>query len=269
MPIKMKIVDNKEAKDQEDPSREPQLLKLSASSMKTFDQCPLKYYYTYIAKEPRKQWDHFDLGNLCHRALEVFHEIYMQEGARGGSLSKLMSHSFSEARKEFPNMRTELVAEAKELLNDYLKLVSNGGMPHVKGVETSFNINITDDVKVRGFLDRVDILPKDGIFHIVDYKTTKNTRYLEPFQLLIYGLWLQHEYPDIEQYKGSYVLLRHGSKSKSYDFNKEDLTKIKKKILTFAENIRGCGLEDNWVPVPGPLCNWCDFKEICPTQQGW
>lgn len=267
MPTKMKIIENET--DQEDPSREPQILKLSASSMKTFDQCPKKYFYNYVARKPKKQWDHFDLGNLCHKVLEIFHETYMHEGAKGGSLSKLMSYAFAEGRKDFPKIKSELLIEAKELVQNYLKHVSKTGMPHVKGVETSFKIHVTEDILVRGFLDRVDILPKNGIFHIVDYKTTKNKRYLEPFQLLIYGLWLQNEYPDIEEYKASYVLLRHGSASKSYDFNREDLEKVKKKIISFAENIWSCEHEDNWAPIPGPLCNWCDFKNICPTQQGW
>jgi len=267
MPTTMKIMDNVD--NQEDPVRAPQLLKLSASSMKTFDQCPKKYFYNYIAREPRKQWDHFDLGNLCHKTLEIFHEIYMTEGARGGSLSSLMSHSFTEARKDFLRTKGDIIAEAKKLVQNYLKYVSQNGMPHVKGVETSFKLNITDDILVRGFLDRVDILPTNGIFHIVDYKTTKNKRYLEPFQLLIYGLWLISEYPDVETFKASYVLLRHNSTSKSYEFNREDIDKVKKKILTFADSIRNCGEEDNWVPITGPLCNWCDFKQICSTQKGW
>lgn len=270
MPIKMKIIDNNtETQDKENPSKGLQLLKVSASSMKTFDQCPKKYFYNYIAREPKKQWDHFDLGNLCHKVLEIFHETYMNEGAPGGSLSKLMGHSFAEGRKEFVHAKNDIIVEAKNLIEGYLKYVSQNGMPHVKGVETSFKLNITDDILVRGYLDRVDILPKNGIFHIVDYKTTKNKRYLEPFQLLIYGLWLQSEYPDIKEYKASYVLLRHGSSSKSYNFNREDLEKVKKKIIHFAESIRVSDLEDNWLPIPGPLCNWCDFKKLCPTQQGW
>jgi DNA helicase-2/ATP-dependent DNA helicase PcrA len=216
MTVKMKIIE--EGDNQEDkPSI--QILKLSASSMKTFDQCPKKYYYNYIAKEPRKQWDHFDLGNLCHKALEIFHEKYKIEGTSKRTLAKLMSYSFTEARKEFPNISNTLLAEAKDLIKDYLKTISGGNMPLVKGVETSFNFNISDNVLVRGFLDRVDVL-KDGKFHIVDYKTTKNAKYLDPFQLLIYGLWLKHEYPHIKDFKASYILLRHKSKLKSYDARK-------------------------------------------------
>lgn len=258
MTIEMKTVENEKPK--------VEILKLSASSMKTYDQCPKKYFYTYISKEERKQWDHFDLGNLCHRTLEIFHESYMKDGAQHKSLSKLMGESFSKARQEF-NISKKILSEAKSLIKAYLLSVSKTGMPLVKGVETSFNFHLEEDILVRGFLDRIDIL-KDGRFHILDYKTTKNVKYLDPFQLLIYGMWLKQEYPHIDNFKASYVLLRHKAKLKSYDFNLEDINKCKKKVIKFADNITDSMSKDKWTPIPGPLCNWCDFKSLCPTQ-GW
>lgn len=263
MTVEMKIIDQNEI---ERPKIE--ILKLSATSMKAYDQCPKKYYYTYILKEPRKQWAHFDLGNLCHRTLEIFHSIYMKEGTSKRSLSKIMSYAFGKAREEFNDINKNILVEAKSLVKKYLKYVSKNGMPLVKGVETSFNFNLEKDLIVRGFLDRIDIM-KDGRFHIVDYKTTRNTKYLEPFQLLTYGLWLQNKYQNIDSFKASYVLLRHNSKLKSYEFNFEDINKCKKKIIEYAKNIRTSVNEDSWAPIPSPLCNWCDFQHICPTQQGW
>jgi ATP-dependent helicase/DNAse subunit B len=242
------------------------LLKISASAIKTYEQCPRKYFYNYVERAPRKQWDHFDLGNLCHKALEIFHLIYMEEGLKKKkSLNKLMSHSFSQARKSFPKMSNKLVAEAKDLLTDYLKSVQDNGMPVVKGVETAFNLKLGKDVLLRGFLDRLDVM-KDARFEIVDYKTTKNEKYLDDFQLLVYGLWLKNEHPDIDSFRGSYILLRHGSKMKSFDFNMRDVDKLEKKLIDYSSKIKG---EEEWAPVPSMLCNWCDFKEICPAQKSW
>lgn len=257
----MKIIDGEKEKEK------LEIIKLSASAVKTYEQCPRKYFYTYIEKAKKKQWDHFDLGNLCHETLELFHQIYINEGAKKGSLAKLMGHAFGRARmnKQYSSMSDILLAEAKELCAGYLDRVRQDGMPNVKGVETSFNIKISNDVRVRGFLDRLDIM-KDGRFHIVDYKTTKNAKYLDEFQLLVYGMWLLQQYPDIESFKGSYVLLRHKSKTKEYEFNREDVDRITKDLLNYASKIRS---ENTWTPVPTILCNWCDFKEICPAQKAW
>lgn len=265
MAVKMKII-GENSVELEKPKIE--ILKLSASSMKTYDQCGLKYYYNYIAREKRLEWDHFQLGNLCHKALEIFHETYMEDGTSKKSLSKLMGYSFSEARKEFPDANNAILNEAKSLIENYLKVISDEGMPMVKGVETSFTFHLSEDILIRGFLDRVDIM-KDGRFHILDYKTTKNTKYLDPFQLLVYGLWLTKEYPTVDSFKASYILLRHNSKLKSYEFNRKDIDRCKKKILDYADKINYSKEENHWTPVPGPLCNYCDFQKICPTQQSW
>ena len=245
--------------------RETKLIKLSASAVKTYDQCPKKYFFNYIERAPKKEWAHFDLGNICHKALEVFHETYMKDGTKKKTLGKMMGDSFAVARKDFPRMKDEMLTEAKELLAEYLIAVKKTGMPVVKGVETAFNFNINEHILVRGFLDRLDVM-KDGRFHIIDYKTTKNVKYLDEFQLLVYGLWLKREYPDIESFRGSYVLLRHGSTLKSYDFNIEDINRVEKDLISYAEKIR---YEDVWTPIPTALCNWCDFQALCPAQEAW
>lgn len=244
---------------------EVELIKLSASSVKLYDQCPRKYFYQYIKRAPKKHWSHLDLGNLCHRALEIFHLVYMKHGLNKGSLSKIMKFAFKEARKKYPNMSDNILLDAKEMLMGYLKMVRSEGMPVVKGVETSFNLDISDDVLVRGYIDRLDIM-KDGTFRIVDYKTTKNETYLDEFQLLVYGMWLSKEYPHVKKFKGSYVLLRHGSAYKNYDFTIEDVEKVKQKLLDCANNIKN---DEEWVQIPTRLCDWCDFKDICPAQKAW
>ena len=109
-------------------------------------------------------------------------------------------------------------------------------------------------------------ISKDGTFRIIDYKTTKNAKYLDSFQLLIYGLWLKHQYPDLEKFRAAYILLRHDSKTKDYEFNIEDLKKAEKDIISYAGKIK---TENQWVPIPTALCNWCDFKDICPAHSAW
>ena len=245
-------------------THEIQLVKLSASAMKTYEQCPRKYYFNYIERVPRKHWDHFDLGNICHKSLEIFHQECMGDRKKDKrTLSQVMGYSFSVARKDFPNMSDIMLQDAKNMLTQYLQLMKNNGIPIVKGVETSFNFNIKEDVLIRGFVDRVDLMD-DGRYKIVDYKTTKNEKYLDEFQLLIYGLWLRKNHPDIKSFKGAYILLRHCSKMKEYEFNMEDVDKIEKKIISYADAIRK---EDTWMPIPTGLCNWCDFKNICPAQK--
>jgi len=243
----------------------PEIMKLSASAIKTYEQCPKKYFFNYKQKAPKKQWDHFDLGNVCHKTLELFHLAYLKEGTTKRTLGKIMSASFETARKSFPNLGDILASEAKDMLMGYLQTAKQNGMPLVKGCETSFDFKLKDNVLIRGVVDRIDVL-KDGRFRIIDYKTTKNVKYLDEFQLSVYGLWLKEKYPHVEEFNGAYVLLKHNSKLKEYTFNTEDIEKARKNLIDCADKIM---IENVWTPIPTALCNWCDFKEICPAHQSW
>ena len=249
----------------ETESNQPSLIKLSASSVKTYSTCPRKYYLQYIEKAPKKQWPHFDLGNLCHHTLEGFHKHFLTTKYTKASSGKVMSDCFAKAREEYPNLLNELVIEAKAMLNDYLHNIHANGMPNVRFCEQPFEFEIAPDVMVRGYIDRLDIT-KTGQHRIIDYKTTKSAQYLDPFQLLIYGLWLRREFPDIQEFTAAYVLLRHKSKLKDYSFNLEDLDDAQAKLIEYADTLR---TENTWITIPSKLCNYCDFKGICPAQEAW
>ena len=244
-------------------NKAPEIIKLSASSVKTYEQCPRKYYFNYIEKAPKKEWEHFDLGNLCHHTLETFHDHFIIEKYNKKQAAKIMGEAFAKARLEYPKLTDELVAEAKQMMTDYLKMISSNGMPKVKSCEQDFDFKIADSIMVRGYIDRIDIV-KDDKFRIMDYKTTKNAQYLDPFQLLVYGIWLKKTYPDVKDFIGAYVLLRHQSKLKEYSFNLIDIEAAEKKLIDYANTIRA---ENAWITIPSKLCNFCDFKDICPAQK--
>ena len=119
-----------------------EILKISASAVKSYDQCPRKYFFNYIQRAPKKHWAHFDLGNICHNTLEIFHEVYMKEGTEKRSLKQIMSYAFSVTRQNFKHVEDSMLLDAKDMLMDYLQFVKNNGMPLVKGVETPFEFNI-------------------------------------------------------------------------------------------------------------------------------
>lgn len=234
------------------------LIKLSASSTKTFEQCRRKYYYTYIEKLPKKEWGHLTLGTFCHRVLELFHKQWLLD--KNLVLAELIGHCFAQSRaeKEFANMSSDQLEAAKEMIQAYLFGVEKNGMPNSLSVEDSFQLTVGNYV-LRGFIDRLDV-DKDGVFHIVDYKTTKNEKYLDDFQLLVYGMAIKNKYPDMDRFRGSYVLLKKGSKMITTDFNINDIIKCEKKILDFGKRIEE---EKKWEKSPTQLCNWCDFYDTC------
>lgn len=244
-----------------EPEEKPSgpLIKLSASSTKTFEQCRRKYYYTYIEKLPKKSWGHLILGTFCHKVLELFHKKWKED--QNVDLVDLIGQCFAMARadQEFAGkMSPEQLSDAKEMIQNYLYSVEKHGMPNVLDVEAPFELTV-DKYVLRGFIDRIDV-DKDGIFHIVDYKTTKNEKYLEDFQLLVYGMALKSKYPYIERFRGSYVLLKKSSRLITNEYTVSDIYKCEKKILDFGRRIEQ---EQKWEKSPSSLCNWCDFYDTC------
>lgn len=240
------------------------ILTLSASRIKTYQQCPRKYYYNYIEKLPRKDWPHFDLGTLVHGVLEHFHEEFKKDGS-DLNLKRIMKSSFKTKREEMEKEKPiadSVLLEARDLLLKYLqKMETDGICSKIISLEEDFNISLTDEYSIMGFVDRVDV-DEDGIYHIKDYKTNKNMKYMEPFQLRVYGVYLLNKYPDIDRFRGSYVMMRFDGSYVSYDFNKEDVEKCKKELIKYASRIME---EGRWIPKPSKLCDWCDFKDTCLT----
>lgn len=253
------------------------MIKLSASSMGTYEKCPRKYYYQYIDKPDieRPDWPHFEFGTTAHRVLELFHEYLMKNVLPPEKWPELMKACFKKSLEESEergklNMLTDdpaLLPQLRKVIQDYLDVMKAEGLPPVIHNELEFTMMI-EGYKVRGFMDRIDC-HGNGVYEVVDYKTNKNPNYLTDFQLSLYALALHEVYDDIKEISGSYVLLKHGSKKKSWDITPKVLEDTRNKVIQAGNDIN---TEKLWVKKPTFLCNWCDFQQICQsswTEDAW
>ena len=248
--------------NEEEKNISPVEINLSPSRVGTYQQCARKYYYNYIQHLPTKDWPHFDLGHLVHGALEFFHEEFRKDGS-DVNLRRLMKNSFKAQRDKMEKEKVlsdETLLEARDLLSDYLNSIENKGIGStIISLEKKFRIPLNDNVYVNGILDRLDV-DNDGTYHIKDYKTNKNKKYMKPFQLCVYGIYMLNKYPDIDHFRASYIMMRFGGKYISYDFNRSDVQKCKIDLIQYADRIAE---EKKWTPKQSKLCDWCDFKSTC------
>ncbi len=236
-------------------------LTLSASRVDTFKKCPRKYYYRYIKRLPTKDWPHFNLGTFVHGVLEHFHLGLLKDSKK--KRSQLMKTScinfLNQMRNDGKNLTNEQISEANEMLQNYLKTLEKDFSYQVLSLEEKFTLSLNEDYDFMGFVDRMD-LEEDGTYHIKDYKTSKTAKYMKPFQLQAYGIWLMNKFPEIVKFRGSYIMMRLNSKYVSYEFNKEDVEKIHKELIEVAERIVN---EERWPMKQSKLCDWCDFNNVC------
>jgi len=253
------------------------ITKFSVSSLDTHKKCPKKYHYRYIEKPDvkKEKWNFTELGSCAHRILELFHERLLETHVKRSDFPKLMKQCFVEGVKEFdirllqqetwmPSGEMPGTMALKIMIQDYLdKLRGMDELPNVIGNEMPYSFKLDDRTIVRGFIDRVDQISEDT-YAVVDYKTSKNPKYLSDFQLLVYAEAIRRKFKNVKKVYGSYIMLKHKSESKDFEFNEHSMDQCNKKLHKKAELIYS---DNTWVKKPSILCKWCDYRSIC--QDAW
>ena len=206
----------------------------SYSSIKTFDQCPKKYYHLKVAKDVKDTaGPEADYGTQAHEAAEH----YIKHGTPIPGKFKIM-RSVVETLAKFPGEKhTELKLGVRKTATGY--------------EPTTF---FAKDVWWRGI---VDLLITNGkTAHMVDYKTGKNAKYADMKQLdLMAGAVFVH-YPEIQKIKSglAFVVSDEFPKKTHTREHTDTYFSVFDNQLEQLENAMDSGM---WNAKTSPLCGWC------------
>jgi CRISPR/Cas system-associated exonuclease Cas4 (RecB family) len=206
----------------------------SYSSIKTFDQCPKKYYHLKVVKDVEdKAGPEAAYGVEVHKAAED----YIKDG--------------TPIPNKFGFMRP--VVEALEKL------------PGEKYVEIRFGVKQTEDgYKSCDFFDKdvwyrgiADLVIVNGTkARVIDYKTGKNAKYADTKQLDLMAGSIFLRYPEVTKIRAAlaYVV------SKEFitkNYARDDLGKCLS-VFNWQLDRLGAAYDSGvFNPVSGPLCGWC------------
>lgn len=206
----------------------------SYSSIKTFEQCPKKYYHLKVAKDVKDEpGEAADYGTAVHLAAEE----YIRDG------------------KPIP----EKFAYMRPIVE---KLASLPGEKHAE-----LKLGVREDFSPCGFFDAdvwwrgiADLLVIDG--HrawCVDYKTGKSARYADTKQLdLLAGAVFSH-FPQVMTIKSSLIFVVSGELIPK----KHMITERSEYLSVFNEQLShlDAAMESGiFNPKSGPLCGWCPVE---------
>ena len=254
----------------------------SPSSINTYKQCPRKYYYRYIKRLPTQPSIHLVRGTVAHSALEHFFEDELGE-VRGDwqthlqrRVLELLERFWAEHEEEFaaldetPQELEGYKRETKQMLLRWVLSFCNRVKQRIKQGETfdeafealkpvSEAKYVDEELQVLGYIDAVEEV--DGKVRLVDYKTSKKPEITSGYrlQLGIYALMYLRQHERLPDEVGI-EFLRHGGEYMSV--NDELLLDAQFEI----EQIHYVTKTDDIVHYPkspSPLCNWCDYYEIC------
>lgn len=248
-------------------------LRLSASSLSKYKQCPRRWYLNYVEGRREQAGPEALIGTFVHEVLE---NLMMTEPHQR-SLDDVRDHArgswddFSELYAEtFPDQETAM-AQVKADCWQKIKNLWEWEDPHeteVLGVEIQIDTTI-EGTHFIGYIDRLDRRP-DGKLVIVDYKSGSMGRpqYLPSklTQIALYGLGYLEQHGH-RPATGKLIYLQDGvveltlteavlKETRSYF--KRTAKKIQKALDEGFEEFR---------PRTGPLCGWCPFITECPEGQ--
>jgi putative RecB family exonuclease len=269
---------------------QPRPWALSPSRAGDFMTCPLLYRLRVIDRLPEPSSPVTTRGTLVHGVLERLFDSPAPERTieRAASLLEPEWQRLLEERPELIDLFTPVdapadateplpstedavnawLASARGLLETYFTLEDPTRIEPAQR-ELLVEVELTEGVRLRGFVDRVDVAPT-GATRIVDYKTGNSPSELFEgkalFQLKFYALVLWRvsgTIPALLQlmYLGDKQILRYAP-------DEADLLATERKVRALWAAIERALEKREFPPRTSRLCDWCAHKALCPEFGG-
>lgn len=206
----------------------------SYSSIKTFEQCPKKYYHLKILKDIKDSGNTATIyGQQVHQAAED----YVKDG--------------TPIPEKFAYIRGVVERIAKQDGKKYTE--HKMGLKKTEdGYETCEFLG--KDVWWRGIADVVII--NGSTAYSIDYKTSKNARYADTKQLDLVAGGLFVEFPQLDTIRSALVFVVSGDVVKK-DHYREHMDKYLNTFESALDRLNNAEQSAVWNAVTGPLCRFC------------
>ncbi len=133
------------------------------------------------------------------------------------------------------------------------------------GLEKRVTVDLDDtgDYKLQGYIDRL-VEKDDGVYEIHDYKTSGRLPHQaeadEDKQLARYQLAVLEMWPDVKEVRLAWHYLRFGKMLVSTR-RAEQLEDLRRETIEAIQTIEAT---TEFEPIKSALCDWCEYKPICP-----
>jgi CRISPR/Cas system-associated exonuclease Cas4 (RecB family) len=236
-------------------------LKISASSVQTYEQCPRRWYYRYIEKlypkVPEEEWTQF--GNFIHDVAEHF---------KGGTLEEfkalvaeiLPNYAISPAYKPkvIPAIKNLYIYATQRFKND-----------DVIDRERKIEVPYKDQFILTGKLDILHVRNNDVT--VIDWKSSKAEKD-HAFQLAFYKILLElFDIIKVDVLNCEIVYLCAETQDnllfvEKYKITKDEVEDAIRRIDSLICTYNHLGnVKEKWRMKTGPLCKFCDYfkANIC------
>lgn len=245
-------------------------MRFSHSKLNTVRKCMKLFHYKYILKEIGEEDDDpKNFGNLIHKIAENY--------TGGGKKVLLKLYNQFKDKYDF-DMKTY-----KKRLKLALKNIHTFWKENLQDTEFKTEQEITenfiDDISLTGKIDVM--ITVDNKVRIIDYKTSKSTKYDDHTDQLAMYMFLIHKKYDIpyenmeceivylslvdEDKKGNVVLTEgYENISRVYSVDESDVAMLGEEIEAINHRIQRALRTDKWIARPSWFnCTYCPYKDLC------
>ena len=250
-----------------DPGVAPRPLRWSASSVSTFEQCPLKLWWGKVAGWQEGPSIATAAGSAVHGALEDLFRLEPAERTEqfaGAALARALEGARDElAAAEVPFEQVR--SKAESALEVYWQVEDPTAIDVVAdGVEREVGPQL-GDVPFVGFVDRI-AHSATGV-RVTDYKTgAAKPRYFGPYfrQQYLYAAALIDSGVDVTEIELLFLADGRRVTRPVYD---AALDRAVGTLQSVAEAGAAMAQQGVWTARQSPLCGWCSFESVCPLRK--
>jgi putative RecB family exonuclease len=240
---------------------------LSPSSISTFQQCPLKFKFSKLDRLPSESTEAQVLGSFVHEILEELF-TYPRAERTEATARKLGAELWtSKWGQEFEDLnekspKNEFRWKAWWCVENYFNMEDPTSFD-ATGIEAKMEGDI-DGVPIFGIIDRYSV--EDDKLVISDYKTGKKPRkqyeWEKKMQITIYSILLKQQ-TGMDIGRAELLYVKSGQFAR-YNVDADLENSVRVEVKHTWDQVKTMCDSGEFETRTGPLCNWCDYKHLCP-----
>ncbi|MCL5005723.1 MAG: ATP-dependent helicase [Acidobacteria bacterium] len=241
-------------------------LRLSATAIETYLECPLKFKFSHLYHIPTGPQAALTFGNIMHQSVRHYFKLRKEGEVSFDDLSRFYLSSWKSVGFEDSYQEETYKRSGLSQLREFTE--RHNAIPIAAEsvrTEVHFELDI-NEVVLEGRIDQINpVQPREpALVQLIDYKTGRPRTQKDAdksLQLSVYALAARNQM-GLDPQSLIFYNLTNNQPVVSVRTQKE-LEGVQQKILAVADEIRRM----TFPPTPGFVCKYCEFVAICPAHE--
>ena len=242
--------------------------RVSFSQMSKYNQCGLRFYFSYVTSWREPQTISLVVGSITHEAIEHLYRLPQEERTVDRALELVREHGMRMLKmNDYKPFATD--NEMKNKVDEAVKNLFTLENPQELVVQPE-HLEMELEVQINGvrFFGKIDRFTQDGTARVTDYKTGKlykpnnvvdESKFNQPY---LYALAFKELHDiDIEEVE---LIFLHAKDVLRRTVEQNRMLQLGEDLATMHSESHRDLVESAWTAKRSNLCGSCAFNIACP-----